>query len=487
MKLALKINCILVVFVICILGAVFLVVDNHEKQMKKDLHTKDVEAEMVIDLLHRQISQIFIDINGVNSKLLNSSIERISKSDFFYNLIIFNNKTEIIDSIKKDPYEVDNDPVYYKQIRADVLSGKSQRKTIERLSNGHTLIVYLIPITQYDENAKKVNIIGLVEITTQKESYLEEIGIFKIRMLGISTLSILVLIIVLSSFLNKKVIQPIREYSVVAQRVAGGDFNQKVDSHTQDEIGELGTVFNSMITSIRELDQTKSDFTSVAAHQLRTPLSGVKWVLKLLLDGDVGLITDDQKGILKQGYEASEKMSKLVNNLLSVARIENNKLGYKFEKSNFMELLNVLANSIDLLSKKNNIKVQFKNRAGIIPEFIFDYEKLLTALQNIVDNAIKYTLPGGRVDIDVQQKGMSIEIKVIDTGVGIPKESVPKLFSKFFRAANVIYLQTEGTGLGLFLVKSIITRHGGQVLIDSVEGKGTTVIVLIPMSTTSLR
>ena len=207
--------------------------------------------------------------------------------------------------------------------------------------------------------------------------------------------------------------------------------------HTSnDDIGQFGTVFNSMVKNLRELDKLKSDFISVAAHQLRTPLSGVKWVLKLLLDGDLGTVNDDQMGMLKRGYETNEKMIQLVNDLLSVSRIENGKFGYKFERNDFMKLINILIENTVLPSKERNIKVRLENRAGVIPEFLFDPEKLLIALQNIVDNAMKYTLPGGEVTIIIERQGDYIEVRVKDTGVGIPKADIAKLFSKFFRATK---------------------------------------------------
>jgi len=174
-------------------------------------------------------------------------------------------------------------------------------------------------------------------------------------------------------------------------------------------------------------------------------------------------------------------MIQLVNDLLNVSRIENGKFGYKFEKNDFMKLLNTLVENTVLPSKERNIEVILENRVGTIPDFMFDPEKLLIALQNIVDNAMKYTLPGGKVTIVVERQGDYIEVKVSDTGVGIPKDDIAKLFSKFFRAANVIHLQTDGSGLGLFIVKSIIMRHGGQIWVDSVEGKGTTFTVVVPV------
>jgi len=171
--------------------------------------------------------------------------------------------------------------------------------------------------------------------------------------------------------------------------------------------------------------------------------------------------------MLKRGYETNEKMIQLVNDLLSVSRIENGKFGYKFERNDFMKLINILIENTVLPSKERNIKVRLENRAGVIPEFLFDPEKLLIALQNIVDNAMKYTLPGGEVTIIIERQGDYIEVRVKDTGVGIPKADIAKLFSKFFRATNVIHLQTDGSGLGLFIVKSIIVRHGGQIWVES--------------------
>jgi len=170
-----------------------------------------------------------------------------------------------------------------------------------------------------------------------------------------------------------------------------------------------------------------------------------------------------------------------VNDLLNVSRIESGNFGYNFDVNNFTKLLDTLVENTVLSSKEHNINVHLDNRAGTIPEFVFDAEKLLIAFQNIVDNAMKYTLPGGTVTISVDRQGDYLETKVTDTGVGIPKAEISKLFSKFFRATNVIHLQTDGSGLGLFIVKNIIMRHGGQVWVDSVEGKGTTFTIVVPL------
>lgn len=398
---------------------------------------------------------------------------------FYHDFIVADNKMNIVANTGHEPDEYEHDGAIYNQYRADVLSGKLVESYHERIHEGHDILARIRPIKLLVGG--KEEIVGIKEVHILTSAYTDKITVLKLRMLGIGIVFLAVLVIVLAVILRREVVVPITRYSEIAKKIADGDLSQTVEHTSDDEIGQFGAVFNSMVANIRELDKLKSDFISVAAHQLRTPLSGVKWVLKLLLDGDLGAINEDQKGMLKRGYETNEKMIQLVNDLLNVSRIENGKFGYKFEKNNFMNLLNTLIENTVLPSRERNIEVRLENKAGEIPDFMFDPEKLLIALQNIVDNAMKYTLPGGRVTIVVERQGDYMEVKVSDTGVGIPKDDIAKLFSKFFRAANVIHLQTDGSGLGLFIVKSIIMRHGGQIWVDSVEGQGTTFTIVVPV------
>ena len=153
---------------------------------------------------------------------------------------------------------------------------------------------------------------------------------------------------------------------------------------------------------------------------------------------------------------------------------------YKFETNDFNQLLDALIKNSEFIAREHNVEFHLEKR-GEIPVFAFDLDKLSMAIQNLVDNALKYTLPGGHVTVTAEQKGNYLELKVADTGVGIPKEDLPKMFSKFFRATNAVHLQTEGSGLGLVIAKSIVVRHGGQIEVDSIEGKGTTFTLTVPL------
>lgn len=461
------------------------------------------EARKLLDLVSMSVEQSARAVNLmikdgeqyvrsiVNDVSQFGKIDKTAEYGFFHDVVVFDMNLDVIAVTGNDTDEFAHDGPEYVEARRDVATGAKNKVEYSREHEGQSIITRVEPLIVYDVENKiyeeglwgndSNQIVGVIETHIMKSAYENRVMELIFRMVGIGIVFTAILVIVLAIILRREVVIPITKYSEIAKKIADGDLSQTVEHTSDDEIGQFGHVFNSMVGNLRELDKLKSDFISVAAHQLRTPLSGVKWVLKLLLDGDLGAINEDQKGMLKRGYETNEKMIQLVNDLLNVSRIENGKFGYKFEKNDFMKLLNTLVENTVLPSKSRNIDVRLENRAGVIPDFMFDPEKLLIALQNIVDNAMKYTLPGGKVTIVVQRQGDYIEVKVTDTGVGIPKADIAKLFSKFFRAANVIHLQTDGSGLGLFIVKSIIMRHGGQIWVDSEEGKGTTFTIVVPV------
>lgn len=415
-------------------------------------------------------------------KAIQKFTDEMLRFGFYQKLTVLDGKFNVIANTGGVNTKLEQVSGEYKQIREDVLSGIKQDASVELTDEGgNNIIMRVVPIVFTVNGISEHG--GLLEAHILTSAYKDKINALKIRMVGIGIVLTAVLVIVIAGILRREVVEPITLYSRVAQKVSDGDLDQKIEHVSGGEIGRFGDVFNSMVANLREFDRMKSDFLSVAAHQLRTPLSGVKWVLKLLLDGDLGPMTDDQRGMLNRGYETNEKMIQLVNDLLNVSRIESRKFGYKIEENDFEQVLKALVENLELAARARQVEIHVENHAGVIPPFFFDSERLLIALQNIVDNAVKYTLPGGHVTIRIERKGDYLHIRVTDTGVGIPKAEISKLFSKFFRASNVIHLQTDGSGLGLFIVKNIILRHRGQVWVDSVEGKGTTFTVVIPIAT----
>lgn len=484
MKLGAKINLVLIAVTVVVLTIAFSVVVNIESKMIKTQILND--QRIVGTILQNNISNLL----GGDSLLEKEDANIIAKRDllavqnitndikelnFFHNLVVFDKDLKFIIGTTGEEYEFEESKEKYGKARRQVVLGEIPEYSIEDDYEDGKILVHIIPLASSDGE-----IIGGVEIRILSNIYKGRITDLKVRMLLIGIIFTIILVAVLAFILRREIVRPIMLYSLVAQKVADGDLDQKIEYSSEDEIGRFANVFNTMVANLREFDRLKSDFISVAAHQLRTPLSGVKWVLKLLLDGDLGTISSEQLQMVKRGYETNEKMIQLVNDLLNVSRIENGKFGYDFKENNFGKLLTTLIENSELATKERGIAVTLDKRfdPGV---FIFDAEKLLIAFQNLVDNAIKYTLPNGKVTITTEKQGDYVQVKVQDSGVGIPKDEIHKLFSKFFRATNVIHLQTDGSGLGLFIVKNIVLRHGGQIWVDSVEGQGTTFTVIIPL------
>ncbi|MDD4271604.1 MAG: ATP-binding protein, partial [Patescibacteria group bacterium] len=252
----------------------------------------------------------------------------------------------------------------------------------------------------------------------------------------------------------------------------------KVLSVDSQPLGVMKIFYDT--TREKAIDKMKSEFISIAAHQLRTPLSAIKWVIKMILDGDAGKLSIEQQELLNKGYLSNERIIRLVNDLLNVSRIEEGKFGFNFEKADFQEVLSAALSNVESLVVKNHQELIIKKPSRPLKIFL-DKERMVMVIQNLLSNAIKYTPEYGKIKIIVEVDKQNLHVKINDQGVGIPAEDQPKLFTKFFRAANVVKLETEGTGLGLFMVKNIVEKHNGQVSLKSEEGKGTEVSFFIPI------
>lgn len=251
-------------------------------------------------------------------------------------------------------------------------------------------------------------------------------------------------------------------------------------------MGERGEITNFLkvvqdVTQEKLIARLKSEFITIAAHQLRTPLSAIKWTFRILLDGDLGEIRPRQKEVMERGYTSNENMIRLVNDLLDVSRIEEGRFGYEFAKHDLKPFLEeiIQGTKIELEKKQLQFRISI---ADNLPQLTFDTIKLRLALSNIIENAVNYTSSGGTVTVSARRNNNVVEIVVTDTGVGIPDAERKRLFTKFFRGSNVMRMQTNGSGLGLFLAKNIVLSHGGDIRIDSTEGKGTTVTITLPVS-----
>jgi len=229
------------------------------------------------------------------------------------------------------------------------------------------------------------------------------------------------------------------------------------------------------------VEKMKSEFVTLAAHQLRTPTSAVKWSIKILLDGDLGELNKEQRKILERIYNTNDKVIRLVRDLLNLAQIEEGKFLSKIILSDIEDVIQLIINANKDLIKEKKLNFEFKKPKDKLPKVMLDVDKMKIAIENILENALRYAFSGDNVSISLKQKDKEIEVKIQDTGMGIPEDQQAKVFTKFFRATNIMKVDTEGTGLGLYIAKNIIDAHGGRIWFESEKDKGSTFYFTIPV------
>ncbi len=248
------------------------------------------------------------------------------------------------------------------------------------------------------------------------------------------------------------------------------------------------------VSSERALDRAKSEFVSLASHQLRTPLSAINWYSEMMLDQDAGKLSKDQKEYMKEIYEGNQRMIELVDSLLNVSRLEVGKLKNDPQDVSMGELLGSLEKEMQtsIVTKKLEVTKHVEAKLPIVKA---DPKLLRMVVQNLFSNAVKYTPAEGKVTITFRKahsneiakaKAKSNDclfISVRDNGYGIPIEQQGKIFEKLFRADNVRKMDVEGTGLGLYIVKEVARKLGGDIWFESAESLGTTFYVIIPFTT----
>jgi signal transduction histidine kinase len=225
----------------------------------------------------------------------------------------------------------------------------------------------------------------------------------------------------------------------------------------------------------------KDDFISLASHQLRTPLTAIRWISERLMRPATGQLTEKQQGLVKDVQNSTIRLITLVNDLLNITRIESGRLTIEPTQSNIGELVQSIIEEVHEIAdaKKITIQVEIHDQ---LPEIVIDVKLIRQALANIIQNAIKYTSPQGMITILAYKTVQYIAVAVTDTGLGIPTAQQSQLFQRFFRASNVTGAEYDGTGLGLYLVKNIVEASGGTVLYSSQENVGTTFVVYLPLS-----
>lgn len=308
--------------------------------------------------------------------------------------------------------------------------------------------------------------------------------IFNTKIIATETLSFIILLVTfLQVFLSEDMYQIIvRGIIFLSMTVLIGMLVKSVDTeiNRKEELQEIAMKLAVANEELRKLDNTKSEFISIASHQLRTPLTAIKGFLSLVLEGSYGKISAEVEDVLNKVYSANSHLVELVENLLNISRIESGRIQYTFAKADITDTIRELADAFSVVAKGRKLDFAFVHPEMPVPPFLMDSQKIREVISNMIDNAIKYTQQGG-VTVRLSHDREKVRVAVSDTGVGIAPEELSVLFQKFRRGKDSGKVNVSGTGLGLYVGKNFAEAHGGRIFVESDGvGKGSTFTLELP-------
>jgi len=232
---------------------------------------------------------------------------------------------------------------------------------------------------------------------------------------------------------------------------------------------------------LAEISRLKTEFINIVSHQLRSPLTNLKWTVDFLELKEWDKESEKKEEYFSVVKENINRMMELIDDLLVVSRLEQETIPLIKKEVALDKMIEEMISQFKSFAEASNIKIEF-HRQENLPKIFIDVSQMKLIIENLIDNAIRYTRGGGKVEIKLEKNGdNSIYFEIKDSGVGIPKEDQKYIFQKFFRAENAMKDQTRGTGLGLYMVKSIVEKSGGKIGFHSEEGKGTTFFFTLPI------
>ncbi|MBQ3138865.1 MAG: HAMP domain-containing histidine kinase [Ruminococcus sp.] len=340
---------------------------------------------------------------------------------------------------------------------------------IGRLSSeGEKVLAVSVPLSSFNSEYSSVRMVtSLTEIDNTIKGYI----IFVTAVCS----AIILIIIVTGLYFARSIVKPIRQISGITRKFAMGDFSVRIQSNTDDEIGELCTAINHMADELSSAEAMKNEFISSVSHELRTPLTAIKgWAETLMVDG--GENPDTMKKGVGVIVNETERLQQMVEELLDFSRMQNGH--FTLQNSN-MDILAELGDAVLMYSDKarrEQIKIIY-DEPEMLPVVFGDKNRIRQVFINVIDNALKYSNSGDTVTIKADVKDGRIRVSVKDTGCGIKESDLAKVKTKFYKANHT----RRGSGIGLAVADEIIAMHGGKLEIYSPgEGKGTKVTITLP-------
>jgi signal transduction histidine kinase len=274
--------------------------------------------------------------------------------------------------------------------------------------------------------------------------------------------------LLMARWLARGMTQPLRDMASAARRMETGDYGVRVETRSRDEVGRLAQAFNRMSTELENLERTRRDLVANVSHELKTPIAAIRAHLENLLDG----VEHPDPRTLQVMLTQTERLGRLVEQLLDLSRLESGEVPLQRETVAVAPLVDRVFSEIGVSRAASDVALRRRIDADV-PALDADPERVHQVLYNLVDNAVRFTPPGGEVTVEARPTGGRVEISVTDTGVGIAPEHLPRLFERFYRVDASRSREDGGTGIGLAIARSVVEAHGGHIRAESVLGQGS--------------
>jgi signal transduction histidine kinase len=286
------------------------------------------------------------------------------------------------------------------------------------------------------------------------------------------------LALLLTFFLSRRILAPVKALTQAARRLGKGDFSQRVHVRDKGEVGELAQSFNSMASDLERAEQLRRNMVADAAHELRTPLSNIRGYLEAIRDG----VKKPDSATIRSLNEEASSLSRLVDDLQELSLADAGKLKLIYRKENVSELIDetVAALQPQAAAKGLTLAVDLPEK---LPLVNIDSHRIKQVLRNLLENALAHTSRGGSITVEAWQQGNQVKVNVVDTGEGIPAKDLPNIFERFYRVDKSRARATGGSGLGLTIAKRLVEAHGGKIEAQSKPRKGSQFTFSLPIVT----
>ena len=328
------------------------------------------------------------------------------------------------------------------------------------------IIVMFISLVGFYIFVNKETLERLIQINVESKEQIKELLSITRRSVVLLVINTILISAIVMKITSKKLLQPIEKMTEATKKVASGDFNVKLETQREDEIGELTQNFNQMVKELGKVEVIQKDFINNVSHEIKTPISSIQGFAKLLED----------ENLPEAEREESNRLLNLSTNILRLSKIQNQG---KIVRKDHINITEQLRKAIAVLENKWNEKSLTFNISAKDVYYDGDEELTFQVWMNLIDNAIKFSKQNGKITIDVKEENDEVVVKIKDNGMGMSKEEQERIFTRFYQIDKSH--SQEGSGLGLSIVKSIIDLSDGKIEVESKENSGTTFTIKLPI------